>query len=105
MVTERASEDYLASYTIIANDAAVLQTAPRINDKKNTALSLNAEEKIDTTDKSIEFVFTNKYEFNPYQLPAAGTDDARSMFAIAFSGILLFAAVYYAVNRRRKTHG
>ena len=104
MVTEQAAENYTAFYTINANNGAVLQAEPRSNSKQNTALALSAEEKIDITDKDIEFVFTNKYDLRQYELPAAGTDDARPVLAIAFSGILLFAAVYYAVSRRRRIH-
>ena len=102
MITERASEDYIASYTVNANNGAVLQTTPRANDRRNTELSLNAEEKINTTDKDIEFVFTNKFDLRPYELPAAGTDDARPMLAIAFFGLLLFAGIFYTLSRKRR---
>ena len=103
MITEQAAENYTAAYTVTANEGAVLQAEPRSNSRQNTALALSAEEKIDTADKDIEFVFSNKYDLRPYALPAAGTDDVRPMLAIAFSGILMFAAVYYAVSRRRRS--
>jgi len=103
-VTEQASADYIASYTINHNEDAQLQAAPKANTKKNTALSLNAAEIIDPNDKDIEFVFTNQYEFAPYILPAAGTNDTRPWLAFIFVGFLFCAGVYFVVNRKRKSN-
>ena len=100
-VTERASEDYYASYIVKSNTEAELQARPGSNEAKNTALSLNAAERIDTNDTDIEFVFTNRYEFKPYELPAAGTHDDRLKIVFLIFGMLTFAMTYYCVNRRK----
>ena len=67
------------------------------------SLSLNEAEKVNTKDTDIEFVFTNKYEFKPYVLPAAGTNDQRMIYNLLFIGAVISAAVYLFVNRKKKT--
>ena len=101
-VTEQASNNYIASYTINCNDGALLQTVPQANTERNIALSLSAAETIDTNDTDIEFVFKNEYEFDPYVLPAAGTSDARPLRAVVFGGFLFFAAAFIVVSKKRK---
>ena len=103
LVTESADGDYISSYTVKANTGSVLQTEDRANTVKNMSLSLNEAEKVNTTDTDIEFVFTNKYEFKPYVLPAAGTNDQRMIYNLLFIGAVISAAVYLFVNRKKKT--
>ncbi len=103
MVEEQAMGSYIASYTTESNDGAVLQAdLEKANAEKNTALDITIPEKVDAADRVIRFVFTNEYIFEPYVLPESGTNDIRPMLTILFSGMLAFAALYYAANRRKK---
>ncbi len=101
LVTERSSSSYIASYTISGNDTAVLQAENRSNSAVDQALSMNTAEIIDVNDKDLVVTFTNKYEFQPYVLPAAGTTDKRIallIFAVIFA---VTSTTYLYVNRRK----
>ena len=100
-VTEKPSASFIADYIVKANDGAVLQTEAQANTVVNRALSLNAPEYIDISDTDIEFIFTNRYEFQPYTLPAAGRNDSRYLIIALFAGMILCASVYL-LSRRRK---
>ena len=100
-VTEKPSTSFIADYIVKANEGAVLQTEARANRGVNRALSLNAPEHIDISDTDIEFIFTNKYEFQPYTLPESGRSDLRYQIIALYAGMILCASVYL-FSRRRK---
>ena len=101
MVSEHASGTYVASYTVNGNEGAVLQAQDSANTEVNTDISLNTAEIVDTNDKDIEFIFTNKYEFQPYELPEAGIPDERSMTFMLFAGFIAFAYIYMTANKKK----
>ena len=99
-VTEPAMAFYQAEYQITGNDAAVIQQASFANTKTNTELA-TAEETVDANDLDINIVFTNHYRASDYVLPAAGTSDIRRIMLMLLSGMMLFGAVFWYVNRKR----
>ena len=101
-VTEQANAAYIASYTVSSNEGASLQTAPDGNTVRNKALSLNTEETVDSDDTDIVFVFNNRYEFIPYELPAAGMSDMRVLFAAVLFCMLVCTAVYVLSSQKKE---
>ena len=101
-VTEQANAAYIASYTVSSNEGALLQTAPDGNTVRNKALSLNTEETVDSDDTDIVFVFNNRYEFIPYELPAAGMSDMRVLFAAVLFCMLVCTAVYVLSSQKKE---
>ena len=99
--SEQASAAYRYAYEVKANEGAALQTASRSNDKENKALSLNANEVVNLSDKDIEYVFTAVSDAVPYVLPESGFDDQRAMIAIILSGMMVWGVLFWFTSRRR----
>ena len=99
-VEEQAARNYIASYSISSDPLSVLQAHPASNNKPETPLSLDTAEYINYNDRDIEFVFTNKFEFQPYTLPASGFDDMRPAY-IALFILMAVCAMGYVYSARK----
>ena len=102
-VKERASDNYIASYKVRGNDAAVIQAHDTANDVKNMELSMDVAEVVDDEDTDIVITFTNQYEFPPYELPAAGMNNYwYVLYGVAFVMLILTLAYTYSSYKRRQ---
>ena len=103
-IKEEAVKNYIASYEVTTNDTAVVVKRSDRTAAPNADLA-TAKETIDPTDLQVVFSFKNTYNVSDYVLPAAGMPDKRPLTVSLISGMLLFAAAYLFIQRRRKNTG
>ena len=102
LVKEQASLPYFASYEVTGNEGSILQATARSNTEINKDLVMDQAEMIDVNDTDLVIAFTNQYEFQPYELPAAGTADQRMVIVFLTIGFVATSATYLTLNRRRR---
>ena len=98
-ITESGAENYISSYKVSGISGAVIASSSGSAGGVKEALS-TAVERVDAGETEVEITFTNRYVFN-YVLPAAGMEDQRGIMAVIFSGMILFAAAYLFISRKK----
>ena len=102
-VSEHCDTDLSLSYTVVANNDAVLQVEDKINDDDTKDLTLNTREKIDLSDSDIKIIFSGKPAWEPYILPAAGMNNYwYVLYGVAFIMLCLALSYAYSSYKRRK---
>ena len=104
VITEKASENYIHSYTVSHNAEALIEKTQDAKTNLNEPIS-TAVEVVDLTetydDKDVNFVFRNLYSETHYTLPDSGSSKMLTMIIIALCGFILFGSMYIVVEMRK----
>jgi len=106
VITEKASENYIPSYTVVHNSEALIEKAQDSKTSLNVPLSTAVEvvdmnEKYD--DKAVNFVFKNIYSDADYTLPNSGNSKKLIFIILSFCGFMGFGFMYILSGVRKKS--
>ena len=106
VITEKATENFIPSYTVAHNLEAFVEKTRGANTVLNQPIS-TALEVVDLNDtyddKDVTFAFRNVYAQTQYLLPDSGNSQKLLLISIAFCGVLLFGTIYVIAGFKRKS--